>query len=82
MDDVQVIEYFDGTKVWYKDDKAHREGGPAIELANGDKIWKKDGKIHRVGGPAIEYVNGKKHWYIDGSELTESEFKLISVLTR
>ena len=48
----------------------------------GDRFWFTHDKIHRVGGPAIEYANGEKYWYIDGSELTESEFKLISVLTR
>jgi hypothetical protein len=34
----------DGTKLWYKDDKLHREDGPAIEWLAGDMDWCLDGK--------------------------------------
>ena len=37
------IERMDG-KHWYKNDKRHREDGPAIEDADGSKEWYKNGK--------------------------------------
>ena len=56
----------DGNKYWYKDDKLHREDGPAIEWADGSKFWYKDGACHREGGPAVEYAEGIRYWYKDG----------------
>ena len=38
------VESPDGDKVWYLNDKYHRENGPAIELANGTKVWYLEGK--------------------------------------
>jgi len=40
-----LIEYPHGTKVWYKNDKLHRENGPAIEYSGGTKVWYKNGKL-------------------------------------
>ena len=34
-----IVECSDGTKKWYKDDKLHRDDGPAIEYANGYKEY-------------------------------------------
>jgi hypothetical protein len=34
-----LIEYYDGTKCWYLDDKRHREDGPAVEWPSGTKMW-------------------------------------------
>jgi hypothetical protein len=42
--DGPAIEWADGDKEWYVDDKLHRLDGPAIEYANGDKYWYVDGK--------------------------------------
>jgi len=73
--DGPAIEYADGVKSWYIDDKSHRTDGPAIEYTNGDKSWYIDGKRHRIDGPAIEYVNGYKRWCVDGEEYySEEEF--------
>ena len=33
-----------GTKEWYRDDKRHREDGPAVEWASGTKEWYLNGK--------------------------------------
>ena len=33
-----------GKEVWYKDDKFHRENGPAIINPDGSEYWYKDGK--------------------------------------
>ena len=61
-----AVEYLDGTKYWYINDKLHREDGPAIEYVNGDKVWYINDILHREDGPAIEYANGDKVWYING----------------
>jgi hypothetical protein len=71
-----AIEFANGTKYWYVNDKRHREDGPAVEYANGGKEWYIDGKRHRLDGPAIEYANGYKAWYIDNKELTKEEFNI------
>jgi len=55
-----------GTKIWYLNDKRHREDGPAVEYASGDKVWYINGKYHREDGPAIEYAIGNKSWYLNG----------------
>ena len=40
-----AVEWADGRKSWYQNDKRHRIDGPAVEWWNGDKAW---------------YINGKK----------------------
>ena len=72
--DGPAVEYADGDKCWYIDDKSPRTDGPAIEYTNGDKSWYIDGKRHRIDGPAIEYVNGYKRWCVDGEEYHSEEF--------
>jgi len=37
--DGPALEWVDGTKIWYQEDKLHRLDGPAIEKTNGDKFW-------------------------------------------
>ena len=56
----------DGTTGWYKDDKLHREDGPAVVYSNGDKVWALNGEPHRVNGPAAVYFCGNKLWYLNG----------------
>ena len=58
-----LIVYKDGTKRWYKDDKIHREDGPAVKFADGTKEWFKDGKQHRADGPSAELPDGTKSWW-------------------
>lgn len=55
-----------GNKFWFKNDKIHREDGPAVEYANGYREWRLNGKKHRLDGPAVEWKNGDKHWYQNG----------------
>jgi len=78
FDDKPSVIYNDGNKVWHKNGKHHRVGGPAIERINGDKFWYKEGKIHRLDGPARIFVarvlrgrkfNSFKEWWYDGEEL-------------
>jgi hypothetical protein len=42
--DGPAIEYTDGHKEWYVDDKKHRLDGPASEWSNGAKFWYVDGE--------------------------------------
>ena len=72
--DGPALEYTNGDKYWYIDNKMHRIDGPALEYVNGDKYWYIDDKMHRIDGPAVEYADGDKAWYIDGKEFSEREF--------
>ncbi|NVM34029.1 MAG: hypothetical protein HWN81_00435 [Candidatus Lokiarchaeota archaeon] len=64
--DGPAIEYANGSKEWWIEDKRHRLDGPAIEYSSGSKRWYVKGKRHRLDGPAIEYVEGSKSWYVEG----------------
>jgi hypothetical protein len=43
--DGPAVEYADGDKLWYVDNKLHRLDGPAYEYADGIKAWYVDGKL-------------------------------------
>ena len=64
-EDGPAVEYSNGTKAWWINDKRHREDGPAIEYASGSKSWYLNGKLHREDGPAVEHASGGKYWYIN-----------------
>lgn len=82
-----------GTKRWYKEDKLHREDGPAVEYTNGDLDWLQEGQLHREDGPAIEYYLIDKFgtnyggenvsWYYKGNQIncssTEEFIRLIKL---
>ena len=59
-EDGPAVEYDNGDKEWYYEDKIHRKDGPAIEYENGDEEWWYMDKKHREDGPAIIY-NSKNH---------------------
>lgn len=42
------IEYACGTKMWYRDGKLHRDGGPAVLHSNGDCEWWNNGQLYYV----------------------------------
>lgn len=44
-DDKPAIIHSDGTKIWCKKGKFHREGAPAVIFANGFEEWYIDGKL-------------------------------------
>ena len=73
-DEIKCVEYTNGDKFWWQNDKFHRTDGPAIERSSGDKWWYKNGELHRTDGPAIEWTDGDKSWYIDGYEYSFSEW--------
>ena len=73
-----------GGKHWFKDDKLHREDGPAVERANGTKWWFFEGERHREDGPAIETSDGTQIWCYKGQLLVhqgEGFWKLWDLLT-
>lgn len=54
-------------KYWLnRQQKLHRDDGPAFESKNGAKLWYKNGKLHREDGPAIENPNGTKSYWLNG----------------
>ena len=54
---------------FFKDGKAHRLHGPAIEFANGDKYWYQNDRLHRLDGPAIERADGTNSWHQNGKRI-------------
>jgi hypothetical protein len=66
--DPVVMNYSDGTKMYYSNNVLHRIGSPAIEKENGDWEYYYEGKRHRVDGPAVHF--GSKYesdgFYIEG----------------
>ena len=72
--DGPAIEYADGYKEWWINDKPHRIDGPAVEWVDGRKYWFMNGKLHREDGPAIEWDDGYKEWYINGTYYSRSEY--------
>ena len=68
-----IVEYLDGTKIWYLNGQRHREDGPAYEYSNGAKYWCINDKRHREDGPAVETADGSKEWYLNDREVTEEE---------
>lgn len=57
-----AIDHNYGTRIWYKNDKIHRLGAPAMEHKDGTKIWYLNGEIHRLNGPAVERGDEIKYW--------------------
>ena len=39
-----IVDGYEDTR-WYKDDKLHREDGPAFEFASGNKMWHFNGEL-------------------------------------
>jgi len=71
---------------WYKNDKYHREDGPANQewYENGQKkyeYWYLNDKLHRENGPTVQwwYENGQKQkedeeWHLNGKEYTRKDW--------
>jgi hypothetical protein len=63
-----------GTKLYYLNDKYHREDGPALEYSDGSRYYFANGKLHREDGPAIEYPNGNKSYWINDIVFYEQDY--------
>ncbi len=71
-----VVTYSDGTKMYYKDNKLHRVGKPAVERPDGSFEYYYKGKLHRIDGEAIptDYDEG---YYIEGENYyVKEEFQI------
>ena len=64
-DDGPALITWDGSEMWYINNKLHRVDGPAVEWSDGKKEWWFDGKRHRGDGPAIELNNGMVSWFLN-----------------
>jgi hypothetical protein len=64
-----VFVYENGDRVWMKNEKLHREDGPALEFQDGIRKWYLNGKKHRKDGPAVEYADGTCEWWINGQRV-------------
>jgi hypothetical protein len=69
-----IVEYTNGTKIWWLNRRQHRLDGPAIERKDGSKEWFINGKRHRLDGPAIIWSDGTKEWWIEGIQYSEKIF--------
>ncbi len=72
-----AVEWADGTKEWWLNDKRHRTDGPAIEWADGTKEWWLNDKRHRTDGPTVEWPDGNKTWWLNDKRLSEEQFNAI-----
>jgi len=62
----KMVEFEDGNKFWYLNEKLHREQGPAVISPDGTKEWYLNGERHREQGPAVIDSDGYKEWYFNG----------------
>jgi hypothetical protein len=82
---VKIKDDIDVIKRYYKNNKLHRDNGPAVVencLSGWDvaSYWYKEGVIHREDGPAVElldHMNDKvtHEYYINGIQYKESEYR-------
>lgn len=61
-----IVNYSDGTKMYYKNNVLHRVGGPAIERGDGTWEYYYEGKKHRLDGPAVYSIYDDEGYYVDG----------------
>jgi hypothetical protein len=53
-------------QIYYKNNKFHREDGPAVIFNNGRQEWWIEGKRHRINEPAVISADGRQEWYFEG----------------
>jgi len=47
-EDGPAVEYANGFKAWYLNNKLHRENGPAVEFANDNKRWYLNDRLYKI----------------------------------
>ena len=71
-EDGPAIEYANGDRYYYINDKLHREDGPAVDYSNGYyKAYYINGNRHNENGPAVERATGYKEYWINGKRHRE-----------
>ena len=63
--ETKIYHSNDGSIVFIKNNRVHRDDGPAMILENGSKVWYKNDKIHREDGPAVEGIDGHYEWFLN-----------------
>ena len=63
-----------GHEYWCKNNRFHREDGPAIIHKDGSKFWYKEGQRHREDGPAAIWEDDEKEWWLNGYKTTREEW--------
>lgn len=53
------MKHGDVLEAWYRNNRLHRDGGPALILVDGYQAYYKDGLLHRDDGPAVILANGQ-----------------------
>jgi len=66
-----IVEYNNGTIMYFLNSKRHREDGPAVIYTNGLLIYYLNGKHHREDGPAVIWNDGTKYYYIHDNDITK-----------
>jgi hypothetical protein len=74
FDDEPSNIFQDGTVVWHKHGKIHREGKPA-HISSKVKIWAIEGMYHRTDGAAI-LGEGIELYYINGERYSIEDYLL------
>ena len=74
--DGPAVEYENGEKQYWAENKLHRLDGPALEHANGYKEYWIEGYLHRLDGPAVESPNGDKFYYVNVNDVTSKVIDL------
>lgn len=72
--DNEVLErhFHNGTIAWYKNNRLHKEDGPAVvNPSKGERIWYQNGLMHNENGPAYENDLGTKVWLINAKRHRE-----------
>jgi len=67
-EDGPAIEFADGTKFWFINNKYHREDGPAVERAYGTKEW-------WLNGVNYTEEQWQKEWWLNGVNYTEEQWQ-------
>jgi hypothetical protein len=71
MDEYEAFCEETGITIHYRNNKKHREDGPAVVNHDGsNQWWFYHGKLHRLGGPAV-IQNGCKEWWYKGKPITK-----------
>ena len=73
QDVFQIRVHKNGMIEFLKNNRFHRDDGPAAELADGTKFWYVNGQLHCTDGPAVEYANGTKEWWVNGAHVTQQQ---------
>lgn len=76
----EAASIWNGVSRWYKENKLHRDFGPA-SIDEKSQTWYKDGKKHRLDGPAY-YVIGdnseEDKWFYEGVEYPFLEWEKVT----